>query len=295
MNQPKQTVAPQVAVPASVEELHPVVLAWLDENSTKGAPRELPEPGPDRRMLFILSALLTALESRGHVLQRPPGYLYPMRCEIAGVPVDMALHELQAWRETRAARSKRKKGLPSDQGEWVSTGRLRLTAEGDHKKRRWEDGRRPLELQLGRAILSLERLAAAHIEAKRRGEESERAYERAKERRARRIRHREHQAECWSELRDAAANLEEARLLRRFISEVVRRARAMPEPPANLTSWLTWARTRVKELDPLSDGPGAFLEFFADVGKPLIEEPLSEEDELNDRYVKEDAQLGFFD
>ncbi len=291
MSQPNAIGLPEIVIASPAVQLHPLICAWFDEQRAAGEPLELLESGEPSSRLVVLSALLTGLASRGHVLQRPAGRLFPIHCQITGIPIEIEMCERQAWRE-KPRKGRRRKDPLSGEGEWIPTGQIDVLAEDDRKKRRWRIDLRPLKRQIDRVIRNLERLAADAIESRRSDAEFEDAYERAKLRWERRVHRRTHEKESWSNLREAAANREEARLLRRLIAEVRRQAEAMPEPPENYVTWLAWARGHVARLDPLTNGVGPFLEPYGDVGVVPPEEPLTENDRKFDQYIVEDVREG---
>lgn len=208
-----------VRIPAELTKPHPVARAL------RGAPERLPASQANRgRAVMIAHALAEEAERRGLTVVTGTG--------------DVIL-QVQALDTRYAVRMNEESGA-----RWNLRLVLEIEGPGAAASNRWCDRASwHIEDALGQVLDEIIRWA----EAARRGteEKERRETERKAAERARAI--REHRGQI---LRAQVAAWREAERIRQHCDQLV--AAGMPEQD----EWVTWARARADEIDPLTDPPG---------------------------------------
>lgn len=131
-------------------------------------------------------------------------------------------------------------------------------------RKRWRDGKRhTLEEQIADLIGGLITAAAVEKEWERQREEEaarqrELARIRAEQERLRRI-----DAARWRHVTEMAASAREAIMVRDFLDRLEQRARSAmgnQQLPADMESWLSWARKRADAADPVLAEPPSIVD-----------------------------------
>ena len=275
-----------IAVPETLDNLHPKIRAWISEHKRDQSERAVQRrrrshdpwhlpPNPradlterDSYRFRVTSVLLQALEKGGGKVSRATisGKLV---FDIGGETVECVVVEKMC----------RPIKVPSGEaGQWTAypehhqtglycTGFLRVeitTYVGQGRQRKWiETPTRKIGDDL-REIVS-EILATGPILAKlrREREEQQRRYEEERAARHERQRLKEIDDRRWSKFRELARNLEECRRLQAFIDALRSRIEAEGDTVVEdrrLSEWVSWAEQRVQEMNPLSQGAQEVLE-----------------------------------
>lgn len=274
LKEQKEASAP-IAIAKTLNHPHPVVQRWLDENRKEIGARQYgsidwrPDPIDGtplrKRRLLILSALFKELERRGHAIKRDNDYQKRVYAEINSQRVDFELEERIRQVRRRLTPLERNQSIDPSR-EWqqdkVSTGalRFRLTEKYALKglKIEWlEDVQLPLENHLADILASM--AAAATILAKRdqeRRETEQRRYE-AEQKRYEQERIAQRENNRWKHVTDMAVRSNQCAQIRLFLEEFEQRALTQADGgtvSSEVAEWLTWAKKRTVDLNPLSYG-----------------------------------------
>ena len=224
----------------------------------------------DRAML-ILDAVTKALDKRGIRISCNEVSEGAERVTVLGESLVFALEELTERRERKLTKEGREDvrlwgyGRDCPRYEYVPAGRLsiHIACGPVGVRHRWSDsGRQKLETLLNAfsrgLIHNAEGLKLARVEAEKRRREFEKLqqarWEEAERQRIAEQRRREEQARL-EELERLATNWRRSDQIRLFANAVERAAGDRGEdcaPGSNLASWLSWARSKADELDPIA-------------------------------------------
>jgi hypothetical protein len=220
------------------------------------------------RIQAIDAGLLAGAQARGHTIARstnPPDH---RRLVIHGERIGWWLYERSARHKVPLTKKELKSPfmrLEAQRGwklELRPSGSLVMTIDADFHstKRVDEHPKRPFEGQVEKLLDKFEAMAAEAAERRKRNEDwQRRAFERQtrSDERSQREDIERGKVRTLDELADDWA---EAQRLRRFVDSVAALDAATPDASGRLGPWLTWARTYVDGLDPLTGGTSSFLE-----------------------------------
>lgn len=265
-------------IPKDMRDLHPIVAAWVREHKeaqvkrlakVKAARRDdwfKPEPigdltERDQYRFRVTSALLEGLElAGGKVLSsRLRGEL---SIECHGQAIEMKVVEkmrqdfAQKWREGPCWTA-----YPDHHNAALGpTGYLRFSVStyfgGGHSKEWIESPKLKAPALLPEVIAGLLAIGAALIDLERRREEASRIAEEARRAEEKRRIAAQQEAARWKRFQDLSDAWHQAVKLRAFLAELERQQDTL-NPQIDgmpLEDWLTWARTKIDELDPFSSG-----------------------------------------
>jgi hypothetical protein len=248
--------------------LHRFVAAWLqaadDAAATAHRLGQTPSGPLDgtalgRRALRLRSELLIGTEARGWALAHPRGELRPVWAVIAGQRVDFYVYEREQRRRIPlTAKELRQPSNLAPDRRWRQvtepSGRLAVKATAAYGNTRlWVDQPgQPLDAILSEILDGLEGLARAAAAKQVELDDWHRRYEANERRRARQERRAQDEADRWEDLRDLAANWDEAERVRRFLAALETQLRSSPADPA-VSAGLQWAWRKANALDPLSE------------------------------------------
>ena len=207
-------------------------------------------PASHDRALCILDGVIRALEASGHKVRPWESYQERSHVKIGGEKIQFRIKE--GMRHV----DRDPKDIFADRYAPSGELRFRIWYEAPYKhEREWRDEkRRRLEGCLDQifagfyqAAADQKRQRAEWEEAqRRRAEEEHRAWQREEERRR--------EQERIKDLRTAAQEWEEAKLLRAYVAELERRAQSVGLDTVYgrpLAQWASWARRVASSLDPL--------------------------------------------
>ena len=274
-------MAPTVRVPERGATRHPLVRATVAAlprvSRVEGSSLWLPDvPGvlavsvtrPQKDRAFrILSALLKALESRGHSVEIDGSKRSPNEpasfALIDGERIYFRLRELlrQKPREPTTFErlmDARRGGAERTYTENVPSGDLQIELSGEFGagvRRHWSDRSRKnkrLEDRLGELVVEFEiaaEVAAERREEQRRWEEASRQRELEAQAARRREAHQKAVVEDLHAMTNAWVHAEDVRA---FLAGARDRARAAGVEGAEVEAWFEWAEAYAAALDPLS-------------------------------------------
>jgi len=253
----------RITVPERPGRYHPLVqqirVALESQEDADRAGKPVPCFGIEvsrksrQRALRIMDSLIKALESRRMSVSLDRARNRTL-VDVRGVAVGIQLEERFKQAEVRPGRWKR-----------VETGQLALKIDGWNRDLRqtWADGKKQrVENCLNSFVVGL--VASAEI----RRERERKTQEREREERERRLRAEEERRQerleqkRVAEIRQQAADWEEAERLRAYAA-AVRSALAEPDGLLGPSSqaWFEWAEEYISRLDPLVDPPAIALKW----------------------------------
>lgn len=244
-------------------------------------------PACRHRALILLDALAKGLADRGHELVFGVAHegrltTYSLAAYVGEQAVEVSLYErtrqiAHVQTKSEIAAEARGRYVYVPRYDFPSTGILRLTIGGRYgvAHRSWSDGRRrALEVLLGEIVIGIERAAELLIERDRQWEAERRAAAEEARRRELAERRAKHARALEADLVQMTRAWRDAGDVRGFVAAVEEGT-----PPALWTerfaAWVSWAKGRADELDPLHEpekipkpiepevdveGPGAELE-----------------------------------
>lgn len=287
---PKAIKGEPIAIPAHVDEPHPLVARTL-----KGAAKAKIEQGvlqldrkrvldirvsPDTldRAIRMMDALIKASEAQGHAWKVTEDGK-------TAITVDketfhFSLHEKMNRQELPPPPPPPRPKHPSaawrpqinllfhshPRYDWTSTGRLTISLDGvglhGLPQKNWNDTERtPLESKLHEVLASFVPAAAAIKADRAETQRREQEYEAYQIRQRERAQCLAHQQRLRVRLVQATAHWEQAQRLRAFCTAVsARLADLTEEEQVKGNAWLQWASEQISKLDPLQQDLGTLFD-----------------------------------
>lgn len=266
-----------LTVPEDLSDLHPRVKAWLSQykkdqqeriqenrrhrHDSWWHTRLLPDlTDRDLYRFRVTSAIFKGIEKAGGGIEKSP--------LIGRITFKIDVHEVECSIVEKMFKPLK---LSEEQKVWTayqhhhqtglaSSGFLRvsITTYLDGRQFQWIETEKQKIGDILPAIVGGIMAAGPILEhRKREREERERQYRAEEMRRYEARRRKEINDKRWNQFRMLAANWEEQRRLRAFLTEVEKHAASESDavvPDIPLTSWIAWAKEHTDALDPFRDG-----------------------------------------
>lgn len=277
-----------MAVPESLDNLHPQVRAWIAEHKRQQKEREQeskrrrhevwwsPRLLPDltERDLYrfrVTSAIFRSIEKAGGKIESAP-ITGKVTFLIDGHKVECSIVEKMVKSLKQSDEQRKWTAYPNHhQSGLESSGYLRvgITTYLDGQRPQWsETDKTKMEKWLPEIVGVI--IAAGPIleKVKRDREESERRYREEEARRYELRRLKEIDDKRWNKFCDFAANWEERARLQAFLAEIEDRFADEGDVTVSdqpLSEWIAWAKARITALDPFRSGAAGMFESISKV------------------------------
>jgi hypothetical protein len=264
--------APKLELPVTLRNPHKLVASWIQDQQANRmrwpslAKVSAEDASLEKRRLRIISALLTALEFRGFVVDQDRSNPKQLSARFGQDHVKFELAEQIRQRRRKLTDEEKREGRTEQ--EWTQTRErtgvlvLRIWSMPAGVTSEWRDEQdTALEQQLHVAVVGF--IVAAAYEAERRKIREE---EEAKRRQA------AEQAQQQEEMRlaglarkralaDRAAAWAQACQIKSYVAEVQRAAELglLREAKEDIDHWVEWALAQANELDPIASGKALSL------------------------------------
>ena len=268
-----------VIVPDRLIRPHPIIAGWLKEREEKRASARR-ERNPWMRNLIpsdwtetekrrhrILDTLFKAVEKQGIRIKQPDRFTEYF--EASGERIDYKLREKHKQVRIPKTAEETKRLLHGEKTwrqELHPTGLLAFSIETylpTLSRREWSDtAAQKLEDQVGDILASLILAGPLLIEQRRQREEDERRRREEEHRRQQEAERRRLDDNRWRRFTELAQRWQQADEVRRFLDALDQRT-DVAEVLTNgepVSEWLSWARARLAEFDPLEAGPARVFE-----------------------------------
>jgi hypothetical protein len=267
------TETADIVVPETLRKPHSMIAMWVAEHASKvqeagrgmwGGYRPEPFTDLDRRKQRILDVLFKTVEKRGFAVKGQAPYQLWLEIGKGKERVDFSLRERMKQVRRSLTEDEKSRGFYSNQ-QWrqekVATGELIFTIKTYLEAgltTKWRDGERRLEDQMSEIVSVLSIAPPLLQERRRRAEEAERRRWEEEQRRQEQQAKRKQDKNRWRRLVELAARWEEAASASRFIEAL----EALPTDGEQTfdgrtaKEWLTWAREKCAEFDPMRWQPG---------------------------------------
>jgi hypothetical protein len=277
-----------LAIPDSLDNLHPRVRAWIADHATRQKEREIenrqrrrdflgkPPTIPDlterdRYRFRVTSTIFQGVEKAGGRIEKSSVK--------GGVTFLIDDHELECTIADRMVRSLKQW---QDQHKWTafpehcrsgleSSGYLRvgITTYLPGLQTQWVESSKAMMGQLLPDIVAGIMAAGPVLEQmKREREEQQKRYQEQETRRVEARRLREIDEKRWARFREFATNWDERNILLAFLAEL--EARLANEGDVTvvdrpLSEWVAWAKAKTEALDPFREGTAELFQAIARV------------------------------
>ncbi|MDX2141840.1 MAG: hypothetical protein SFV19_00670 [Rhodospirillaceae bacterium] len=262
----------QIPLAKTLSNPHPFVARWLEVNRKEiadhrnrdwGWKTERIDGTPlQKRRLLILSALFKEIERVGHHMKKENDYQHSFYAEIQGQKVTFEVSERIRQVRRELTPEERASGWRDQKWrqEQVPTGRLRFrlldTFWLKGLKTDWiEDDQTPLESTLPEMVAALVTAGAMLAEHEKKRREEERLRQIEEHKRYKKEQERKRQAARWCHVLDMTKRWKQAAEASAFLDQLELKARnetGGQNLPEALSEWLSWARQRMQDHNPMS-------------------------------------------